>query len=80
MGKSLRSNAHSVLIHELKNARLKAGLSQQQVATELGQPQSYVAKIELGERRLDIVEFLNLAAALGASWSEILKRVNEARG
>ncbi|MGE6696364.1 helix-turn-helix domain-containing protein [Hyphomonas sp. NPDC076900] len=75
MGKSLRSKAHVALIGELKKARLDAGLSQQQVAERLGQPQSYVAKIELGERRVDVVEFLQLTAVLGASWNAILKRV-----
>lgn len=78
MGKSLRSKAHTTLIQELKKARLNAGLSQQQVAERLGQPQSYVAKIELGERRLDVVEFLELTAALDTSWNTILKRVGAA--
>ena len=78
MGKSLRSKAHTALVQELKKARLNAGLSQQQVAERLGQPQSYVAKIELGERRLDVVEFLELTAALETSWNTILKRVSAA--
>ncbi len=42
----------------------------------LGVPQSFVAKVELGERRIDVVEFLAFAAALNASWKEILKKVD----
>lgn len=51
-------------------------MSQQEVADMLGVPQSFVAKVELGERRLDVVEFLAFAAVLNASWKEILKKVD----
>jgi transcriptional regulator with XRE-family HTH domain len=64
------------LIRELKDARLKAGMSQQQVANRLEVPQSFVAKIELGERRIDVVEFLKFVDVVDGSWKEILKRVN----
>lgn len=78
MAKSLRTEAHQVLIQELKRARHAAGLSQQQVADVLGVRQSYVAKVELGERRIDVVEFLQFVNAVGASWPDILKRVSSA--
>ncbi len=42
----------------------------------LGVPQSFVAKIELGERRLDVVEFLRLTSALDAAPSDILRLVS----
>ncbi len=41
------------------------GLTQVQVAERLGKPQSFVTKYELGERRLDVVEFLYLADVIG---------------
>ena len=63
--KSLRSNKHQKLIALLTTARTKAGLTQQQLADQLGKPQSYVAKYEGGERRVDVVEFLAIADALG---------------
>ena len=78
MPKSLRSQAHGVLIRELKSARLKAHMSQQQVADKLGVPQSFVAKVESGERRIDVVEFLNFVEAVEGSWKDILKRVDAA--
>lgn len=65
-----------MLIRELKSARLKAHMSQQQVADKLGVPQSFVAKVEGGERRIDVIEFLKFAEAVGGSWKDILKRVN----
>lgn len=48
----------------LAEARIKKGLTQTQVAAKLGKPQSYVSKYESGERRLDVVEFLDVAKAL----------------
>lgn len=79
MAKSLRSPAHERLLDELRNARVTAGLTQQDVADHLGKPQSYVAKVEGGERRLDVVEFLELLEALGANWWGLIKRIDEAR-
>ncbi|MEZ5954051.1 MAG: helix-turn-helix transcriptional regulator [Hyphomonas sp.] len=78
VNKTLRTPAHRKLVQELKKARREAGLSQQQVADLLGVPQSYVAKIELGERRIDVIEFLKFVEALDASWSDILGQIDTA--
>jgi transcriptional regulator with XRE-family HTH domain len=48
----------------LVQARKGAGLTQYDLAQRLERPQSYVSKYENGERRLDLIEFLNLAAVL----------------
>ncbi|WP_363802517.1 helix-turn-helix transcriptional regulator [Mesorhizobium sp.] len=48
------------------------GLTQEQVAEKLGRPQSFVAKYEGGERRLDAIEFLDVTAALDTDPCEIL--------
>lgn len=56
-------------------AREAARLRQVDVAQRLKRPQSYVSKIESGERRLDVVEFLDMAAALGAEPVSILRAV-----
>ena len=47
-------------------ARKAAGLTQQALARRLKNPQSFVAKYEGGERRLDVVEFITIARALEA--------------
>jgi transcriptional regulator with XRE-family HTH domain len=62
--KSLRSADHKRLIALLVTARQKAGLTQQQLADRLGKPQSFVAKYEGGERRVDVIEFLAISQAL----------------
>lgn len=49
------------MLERLRKARLAAGLTQTQVAARLGKPQSYVSKIELGERRIDPVELRRFA-------------------
>lgn len=75
MSKSLRSPQHIALLQALKNARLEAGITQTQLAEDLGKPQSYVAKIEGGERRLDVVEFANYTVALHADAAVIIEAI-----
>jgi transcriptional regulator with XRE-family HTH domain len=84
MGKSLgrtrhwvSSPAYRAVVDALVKARHEAGLSQQVVADRLRKPASYVAKIELGERRLDVVEFVALARAIGADESRLFASVLE---
>ena len=79
MSKSLRTRAHRVLIQELRAARHSAGLSQQAVADILEVSQSYVAKIELGERRIDLIEFLQFVRAVDGSWEAILEKVTSTK-
>lgn len=62
--KTLRSPGHRALCALLVKARTQAGLTQTDVANRLGKPQSYVAKYEGGERRLDILEFLAVCQAV----------------
>lgn len=64
MSKSLRSPRQRWLVSELAAARKNKGLTQAQVAEVLGRPQSFVAKYEGGERRLDVIEFLDVAEIL----------------
>jgi len=61
MSKSVYSKDYKDIIERLKTARIEAGLAQQEVADKLGKPQSYISKIESGERRLDVAELKNLA-------------------
>lgn len=56
-------------------ARKRADLSQAEVAQHLRRPQSWVSKVESGERRLDVVEFIELAEVLGIEASKILTKV-----
>lgn len=56
MRKTVHTTAHLALRKALLAARKAAGLTQQGLADRLGKPQSFVAKFEAGERRLDVVE------------------------
>ncbi len=61
MSKSVHSEDYRQIIKHLKEARVEAGLSQQDVADKLGKPQSFISKIESGERRLDVAEIKKFA-------------------
>ncbi len=65
MAKSIHTERHKQLRELLKARRNAAGLTQTVVAKRLGKPPSYVAKYEGGDRRLDVLEFLDIAAAIG---------------
>jgi transcriptional regulator with XRE-family HTH domain len=62
--KTLRSREHRALCAVLVATRREAGLTQAQLAERLGKPASFIAKIEIGKRRLDVVEFAAIAKAL----------------
>jgi transcriptional regulator with XRE-family HTH domain len=59
----------------LTQARKKSGLTQFELARKLRRPQSFVSKYELGERRLDVVEFLEVTEALGVKPEKLLKQL-----
>lgn len=62
--KTLRSRGHRVLIRVLKATRAAAGLNQRELADRLNRPRSFVGRTEAGERRLDVVEFIEIARVL----------------
>jgi transcriptional regulator with XRE-family HTH domain len=63
----------------LVEARKKAGITQTELAAELGRPQSFVAKYESGERRLDVAEYLMIARALAADPYRVLRAAERGR-
>jgi transcriptional regulator with XRE-family HTH domain len=67
MRRWVTSPSYAVVVQVLKDAREAAGLSQAELAKRLGKPPSYVAKVELRERRVDIVEFVEFLGAADAS-------------
>lgn len=73
MGKSVYSKDYQAIIKRLKNARLKSGLSQREVADILKKPQSFVSKIESGERRLDVGELKDFARIYKKDFNFFLK-------
>jgi transcriptional regulator with XRE-family HTH domain len=59
----------------LIDARKSESLTQAELAKQIGRPQSFVSKYERGERRLDVVEFLEITNALGIEASEIIEDI-----
>lgn len=75
MPKTLRSARHRRLVELLVEARERAGLTQNDLAKRLGRYQSVVAAIEGGGRRVDLVEFLDIADALEIDTTRLIDAV-----
>jgi transcriptional regulator with XRE-family HTH domain len=79
--KSVFTAEYEAFLHSLIAARNTAGMTQRELAVLLGKPQSFVSKYERRERRLDVVEFVKIAKAIGFDpcrvVQEIEKRVAE---
>ena len=63
----------------LTEARLNRKLSQAALAAKIKRPQTFVSKYERGERRLDIVEFLDVSEILKIDPHDILKQVQSVK-
>jgi transcriptional regulator with XRE-family HTH domain len=62
-----QSGTYRAVVATLREARQRAGLTQQEMATPLGRPQPLVAKYERGERQIDVAEFMKIANAMKAN-------------
>ncbi len=76
MPKSTHTAAYRRLLAALKQARLEAGLQQTDVARKLRRPQSFVSKIESGERRVDVIELGELCRLYGVDLCEFVRGLN----
>lgn len=64
MEKTLTSKTHARLVRMLIDKREAAGVTQTELASKLGEYQSFAARLESGQRRIDIVEFIQLSRVL----------------
>ena len=78
MGRWVSSHSYQVAIGVLVGARKQAGLTQRDLAGRMAKPPSFIAKIETGERRLDIVEFIAIAREPGMPPGLIIDQIDEA--
>ncbi|MEM7058966.1 MAG: helix-turn-helix transcriptional regulator [Pseudomonadota bacterium] len=78
MAKTIRSAGHLALVGALVEARLARGLTQSELAERLGCHQSFVARIETEQRRIDVSELVILCRALEADPVVILRKVMKA--
>lgn len=72
-GKGFQEPRYRNLIGKLVTERKKQGLSQEALAARLGRHQQFVSRYEIGERRLDVVEFIDVAHALNADPISLLR-------
>lgn len=84
MEKSIYTEEYAVMLALLREARVEAGLTQVQLAERLEQSQSFVAKVEGGDRRLDLVQLRTILEVLGKTLPEFVasleKRLAEREG
>ena len=74
---TIHNTRYQSLLTLLLEARAKAGLTQKELATKLGRPQSFVSKTENAERRLDVIEFIDVCRGLDADPHELLLRLEK---
>jgi transcriptional regulator with XRE-family HTH domain len=77
VSKSVFTQRYNRFRQLLIKARQSAGLTQSQLSSKLSRPQSYVSKYERGERRLDLIEFLEIAEALEVEPETFIKTLLE---
>jgi transcriptional regulator with XRE-family HTH domain len=75
MARGVHREEYAKLRQALVAAREAAGVTQTALAHRLGRSQSFVAKYELGERRLDIIDYLAVCKELGVDPSKLLSQV-----
>ena len=78
MEKTIYSREYQVFLKELRDARERSSLTQTQLAEKLGQTQSFISKMERGERRVDIVELRAICAALGVPFIKFVSSLDRA--
>ena len=76
---TIRTSRHRALVALIKAERQKAGLRQIDVAKRLGQSQSWIVRLEGGQRRIDVVEFLQIAKVVGFDPIEALRHISRVR-
>lgn len=75
MVKTLGTERHKALIALLIEKREAAGLTQSELAKKLGEYQSFVARLESAHRRVDVIEFIELAELLGFDAAAEIKKL-----
>jgi len=75
MASTVERAEYAVLQDLLRRAREAKGISQRNLSAKLGKMSSYIQKIESGERRIDVIEFLRICDILQTDEHSILKEI-----
>lgn len=78
MPKTIFTGANQVIVEILRREREGLRLTQAQVASRIGRDQSHISLIEGSQRRLDLVEFIEIAGALGRDPVEFFAEICQA--
>lgn len=70
--KTIHNSRYQAFLPLLLEAKVEAGITQKELATKLGRSQSFVSKTENAERRLDVIEFMDVCRGLDADMHELL--------
>lgn len=73
--KTIYSRQGECLREELIELRRRAGLTQRQLAAKLHRERNFIGRLELGERRLDVVEFFRICKACGANPETVARKL-----
>jgi transcriptional regulator with XRE-family HTH domain len=76
MQKSLHSRNYKLFLVALRDARIRLGVTQEELAARLEATQSFVSKCERGERRLDVVELQLWCRALGMRMPDFVRQLD----
>ncbi len=76
MKKTIHNSEYGKLISLLIELRKNEGITQTDLASRLKKPQSFVSKYETGERRIDVIEFLEISKAIKADPIKIIQSLN----
>lgn len=76
ISKGFQDRRYRELIRLLVEERRRLGWSQETLAARIDRHQQFVSRCEIGERRLDVVEFADIAAALGLDASQLIKNLD----
>jgi transcriptional regulator with XRE-family HTH domain len=79
MAASTHHHDYQLFISALRDARDRAGVTQQELANRIDNTQTFISKVERGERRLDFVETIEICEALSISPSTFLNHYLEER-
>jgi transcriptional regulator with XRE-family HTH domain len=77
--KTIHSKRHKRLIELVTAERKQAGIRQVQLAKKLKRSQTWIARLEGGERRLDVIELIDLAEAIGFDAPAVVAIVQQAK-
>lgn len=77
MSSSVHDPKYRIFCRLIVDYRQRQGITQTQLSEKLQRPQSFVSKYENGERRIDLIEFIEIADALGIDSLKFIREFQE---